>query len=160
MSTIKNKSILLLIAALFVVSSGLVFAQIPKGDGEGKAPVHGEKFSGHGPMIPDLTDVQKEQMQNLHLELLKAMKPLQNEIREKEAHLQTLQVADKVNMSEINKVIENIGQLRTKIMKLNAAHHQEIRSLLTEEQRVFFDAHHPPHGRPGDHHDQPDHGPR
>ncbi|MBN2620496.1 Spy/CpxP family protein refolding chaperone [candidate division WOR-3 bacterium] len=160
MSTIKNKSVLLLIAALFIVSSSLVFAQHPEGDGKGKAPGHGEKFSGHGPMIPDLTDAQKEQMQNLHMELLRAMKPLQNEIGEKEARLHTLQSADKVNMSEINKVIEDIGQLRTKIMKLNVAHHQEIRSLLTEEQRVFFDAHHPPHGGHGEHHGQPDRGPR
>lgn len=160
MSTIRQKPIMLLIAALFVVSSGLAFAQYAKGDRDGKPAMHGEKSPRHKSMIPDLTDEQKEQMENLHVGHLKAVQPLQNEIGEKQARLRTLQTADKVNISEINKVIEDIGQLRIKIMKSKAAHHQEIRSLLTDEQRVFFDAHRPSHDGPGEHHGQPDHGPR
>lgn len=103
-------------------------------------------------MIPDITDSQKEEMKSLHVDHMKMIQSLQNEIGEKQARLRTLQTADKVNMSEINRVIEDIGQIRTEMMKLKAAQYQEIRSLLTDEQRVFFDAHHPTHHGPREQH--------
>lgn len=137
-----QKPALLLIAALFVVTSGITYAQCPKNKGKDKLPMHGEKTPGHM-MIPDLTDSQKDKMKTLRFDHMKAIQPLQNEIGEKQARFRTLQTADKVDMSEINEVIEDIGSLRIRIMKLKAAHHQEIRSLLTQEQRVLFDAHQP-----------------
>jgi Spy/CpxP family protein refolding chaperone len=151
MSKTIQKSALLLIAALFIASSGTAYAQCPKNEAKDTMPMHGEKMQGHM-MIPDLTDSQKDKMQTLHFEHMKAVQPLQNEMMEKQARLHTLQTADKVNMAEINKVIEDIGQIRTEIMKLRAAQHQKIRSLLTDEQRVFFDAHKPQHKGPREHH--------
>jgi len=159
MSVIKKRPILLLIAALFIVSSGIAYAQCPKGDCGGKPSMHGEKGPHNGPGIPDLTEEQKEQIKGLRVELMEDLITMKNKLGEKTAKLRTLQTATKANMSEINKVIENIGDLRTDIMKLKAACHQEIRSLLTDEQRVFFDAHHPPQGGPGGHHGQPGRGP-
>lgn len=146
-----QKSALLLIAVLFIVTSGIAFAQCPKMEGKDKVPMHGEKTPGHM-MIPDLTDSQKDKMETLRLDHMKAMQPMHNEIGEKEARLRTLQTADKVNMSEINALIEDIGRMRTEMMKLRAAHHQEVRSLLTDEQRVFFDARHPLHHGPREQH--------
>lgn len=161
MSAIKKKSVLLLIAALFIVSSGIAYAQCPGKECEGKPPMHGDKGPRHNPGIPDLTDEQKEQIKDLRVELMEEMLTLKNKMGEKAARLRTLQTAAKANMSEINKAIEEIGKLRTEIMKLKAACHQEIRSLLTDEQRVFFDAHHPGHEGPDDHHGPPPgHGPR
>jgi Spy/CpxP family protein refolding chaperone len=157
----KKKPILLLSAVILLFISGIAYAQGPQGDCEGKPHMHGQASSHPRPMIPDLTDEQKEQMEDLHIEHMKAVQSVHNKINEKEARLRTLQTADKVNMSEINKTIEDIGQMRTELMKLKAAHHQKIRSLLTDNQRVFFDAHQPPHqeheGHPGL---QPGHGPR
>ena len=138
-----QKPILLLTAALFIVTSGVVYAQYPRTGENVRMPMHGDKMPGH--MIPDLTDSQKEEMKSLHADHMQAIQPLQNEIGEKQARLRTLQTADKVNMAEINKVIEDIGQIRTEMMKIRATKHQEIRSLLTDEQRVFFDAHQPRH---------------
>jgi len=146
-----QKSGLLLIAAVFIVTSGIVYAQCPKTEDKDKMPMHGEKTPGHM-MVPDLTDSQKDKMKTLHVDHMKAIQPLQNEIGEKQARLRTLQTADKVNMSEINTLIEDIGRTRTEMMKLRAAHHQEIRSLLTEEQRVIFDAHQPQKHGPREQH--------
>jgi Spy/CpxP family protein refolding chaperone len=162
MSATKKKPILLLIAALFIVSSGIAYAQCPGKDGNCKdrPPMHGEKGPGHDPMIPDLTDEQKEQIKDIRVESMEEMLTLKNKLGEKAARLRTLQTAAKANMSEINKAIEDIGKLRTEMMKLKAASHQEIRSLLTDEQRIFFDAHHPHHGGPGEHHGPSGHGPR
>jgi Spy/CpxP family protein refolding chaperone len=51
-------------------------------------------------------------------------------------------------MSEVNRVIDEMGELRTQMMKQRVAHNQSIRELLTGEQRVFFDAHHHSHDGP------------
>jgi Spy/CpxP family protein refolding chaperone len=161
MSATKKKPILLLIAALFIVSSGIAYAQCPDGGHSKNPSMHGEKGPRHEPGIPDLTEDQKDQIKTLRIELMEHMIQLKNKLQEKAARLRTLQTAAKANMSDINKMIEEIGDLRTEMMKLKAACHQEIRSLLTDEQRVFFDAHHPSHEGPGDHHGPPPgHGPR
>ena len=147
-----QRPVLLLIAASVIVTSGIAYAQCPKNDRKDRMPVQREKMEGRHMMIPDLTDAQKEQMKSIHTEHMQAIQPLQNEIGEKQARLRTLQTADKVNMAEINKVIEDIGQIRTEMMKIRAAQHQELRSLLTNEQRVFFDAHRPQHKGPHEQH--------
>lgn len=92
------------------------------------------------PRIPDLTDQQKEQIKDIMLTTRQAVLPLQNQMREKAARLKTLRTAEKVDMEAVNSVIEEIGDIRTQIMKTRVASEQEIRELLTEEQRVIFDS--------------------
>jgi Spy/CpxP family protein refolding chaperone len=70
---------------------------------------------------------------------------------EKKARLRTLSTGVKVDMDKINRVIEDFGEMRTEMMKMRAQHRQDIRELLTDEQRVMFDLHHPGH------HDGPPH---
>ncbi len=101
----------------------------------------------HKPMIPDLTDEQKEKIEALRVDHLAKIQPLKNEMGEKRARLRTLVTAEKVNMSDVNKLIDGIGTLRTKMMKLQVQHRQDIRSLLTDKQRVIFDSHGPDHDR-------------
>ena len=40
----------------------------------------------------------------------------------------------------INKTIDEIGALQIQMMKEREAHHQQIRSILAEKQRVIFDS--------------------
>ena len=102
-----------------------------------------------GSKIPDLTEEQEEQMQTLRTDHLKAILPMRNELAEMNARLQTLSTADNVDMSQINGLIEKMGDLRIQMMKAGAAHRQEIRKLLTDKQRVVFDSHRPgPKKRP------------
>jgi len=70
---------------------------------------------------------------------MKEMLPLKNELAEKMAHLKTLTTKDKVDMAAINATIDEIVVIKGKMMKLQVAHKQEIRKLLTEEQRIIFD---------------------
>ncbi|KPK62775.1 hypothetical protein AMJ83_09845 [candidate division WOR_3 bacterium SM23_42] len=137
----KPRHIVLLVAALLLVT-GSAFAQPP-----GHGPERGERQHPreHGMMIPDLTEAQKEQMKELRVEHMKALQPLRNQMGEKKARLRTLSTSDKVNMTEINRVIDDIGKMQTQMMKLRAQHRQDVRKLLTDEQRVIFDAHKPPH---------------
>ncbi len=151
MKAIKSKHIMLLIAASLILTGG-AFAQqrgMHPGDME-RQEMHGKEHAEHMPMIPDLTEKQKEQIKDLRTEHLKAMLPLKNQLMEKRARLHTLSTGENVNMKEINKITEEIGALKTRMMKEHAAHRQEVRKLLTEEQRVFFDAH--PRARPDSQH--------
>ena len=99
-----------------------------------------ERRKCHGAPIPDLTEEQKEQIQNLRTEHMKTVLPLKNQLAEMQARLQTLSTAENADMSQIDRTIEEMGELRTLMMKEGAAHRQTIRKLLTDEQRVAFDS--------------------
>ena len=90
--------------------------------------------------IPDLTDTQKEKMKTFRTKHLKNITTLRNQMVEKRSKLRTLQTTDNADMNAINSTIDEISALRAKMQKERAKHHQDIRSILTENQRVYFDA--------------------
>lgn len=94
----------------------------------------------HSDMLPDLTEAQKDQMKAIHIKGMKATQTLKNQLMEKRAHLNTLSSADKADMKAINKQIDEIFIIQASIHKVRAASKQEVRSLLTDDQRVMFDA--------------------
>jgi Spy/CpxP family protein refolding chaperone len=60
-----------------------------------------------------------------------------NELR---ARKRTLNTTDKADLTEINSVIDQMTEVHNKMMKASAKHLQEVRNLLTEEQKVYFDS--------------------
>jgi Spy/CpxP family protein refolding chaperone len=98
------------------------------------------------PEIPDLTDEQKGQLDKLQVEHMKAVQPLRNKLMEKRAELHSLTTAEDVNMGKINALIEEIGKIRIEMMKEQQKHHQAVRKMLNEKQRLLFD-NRPMHGR-------------
>jgi len=130
---------ILLSVILFVGLSNTVLAQGNPDRSKGKRGMRYYNHSQHL-QIPDLSDKQKEQIKSIMLENRKAVLPLQNQLREKRARLRTLSTGDDIDMDAAEAVIEEIGDLRTEIMKKRYATRQEIRSLLTEDQRVWFDS--------------------
>lgn len=145
MKMLQSRHIMLLIAASIILTSSAFAQPMMQPEDEGKQHMRDKEHAEHMPMIPDLTEKQKEQIQQLRTEHLKALLPLKNQLMEKEARLQTLSTSEKVDMKEINTIIEEIGAIRTRMMKERAAHRQEIRTLLTEKQRLLFDARPQPH---------------
>ncbi|MGD8748263.1 MAG: Spy/CpxP family protein refolding chaperone [Balneolaceae bacterium] len=89
--------------------------------------------------IPNLTDEQKEQIKSIMLNHQEAMIPLRNQVREKTVHLRTLTTGADIDEKAADSVIEEIGDLRTQMMKNRFQTHQQIRTLLTDEQRVWLD---------------------
>jgi Spy/CpxP family protein refolding chaperone len=89
----------------------------------------------------DLSEEQKEQIKKLRLEHQKAMLPIKNLFGEQKAKMQTLRTAEKVDLKAIDKLVDDMTGLRAKQMKMQVRHEQEVRSLLTEEQRIMFDTH-------------------
>ena len=86
------------------------------------------------------TEEQKETMKKIHLETAKKVKPLKNELHELAAHQKTLTTSDNADLKAINKNIDKMSEVKTEIAKIMAKQHQEVRSLLNEEQLLKFDA--------------------
>jgi len=125
----KNRIMMLAILMLAAFTSKS-YAQSNKGCGH----------QGEGACIMStLSADQKTKMEKLKFDHRKAMLPVKNQIGEKKAHLQTLMTADVADMEAINKTIDEMGQLKTQAAKMKAAHQQEIRKILTPEQRLEFD---------------------
>jgi len=91
--------------------------------------------------IPELTADQEAKLKEFRTKHLKEITPLKNELNEKHARLQTLESADKLDMAAIDKTIDEIAQIKAKLMKKHIAHRAEVASILTDDQKVFFNAH-------------------
>ena len=149
------------------------FAQEHKctGKGMGTEKVAVEKGNCHGDgmqmekgqgkcmnMLPGLTEDQKKQMEAKKLVLQKEMMQLDNLIGEKKAKLRTLETADKADLAAINTTIDEMMQLKAEKMKKHAAHRQDIRKILNDEQRMIFDMHACKSGKMGKGHKGGNHG--
>jgi len=144
----KKHFILSTAVILMLVFTGMSYAQYPQ-RGRAERP-NREMLQKHKQCvmrIPDLTDAQKEQIEKLRTEHLKTVLPLRNKMGELRAELRTLSTAENASMNEINQKIDEIGNIKTQMMKAQAAHRQQVRSLLSEEQRLKFDTHRRPKGQ-------------
>ncbi len=142
MKTNKVK-VMALIMALVLSLSTQMFAQPGQGFGPGKGQGQGMNPENFCLNIPDLTEDQKKSIEKLRATHQKEMLAHRNEMGELRAKLQTLRTADNANISDINATIDKITVLKNKQMKSREAHHQDIRKILTPEQRVEFDLHSP-----------------
>ena len=101
----------------------------------------GQGFKNHHMGIPNLTDEQQTKIENLRVAHLKEIQPLKNQMAELKAKQRTLTTADKPDMKAIDANIDEITKLQNTIMKKAAAHRQDVRAVLTDEQKLWFDAH-------------------
>ena len=88
----------------------------------------------------DLTEDQETKIEALRTVQMKEMLQFKNKLNELKAKQQTLVSADKADMKTINANIDEITSVKNKMMKQQAKHQQDVRALLTEDQRVFFDS--------------------
>jgi len=133
-----KKTVLLFAMAIIFVLPATLNAQQGQGYGSGKGM--GDK-QGTCHMIPDLTPEQSEQIETLRVAHLKEMQQYRNKVRENRARYKTLMTTDGANPDEINANIDEFTSLKNKMMKERTAHRLEIRSLLNEGQKVYFDQH-------------------
>lgn len=135
---------LIIVMALFI--SSLVYAQPPnQGQQWSKKYEQKEKMmkrSGEQRKKYEsfFTEEQKVTMKEQHLLTAKKIKPLKNELRELLAHQKTLTTADQADLKSINKNIDKMSETKSEIAKIIAAQHQQVRSILSEEQLIKFDS--------------------
>ncbi len=128
------KRLVVMTAMVLVLSASFVLAQ-PFGPVQGNQPMMGRCFKN----IPNLTADQQKQIEQLRLEHQKAMLPLRTKLREAQLEMRSLQLKE-ADQKAIDKQIEKIGQIKIEIAKKKNAHRNEIRNLLTDEQKKFFDS--------------------
>lgn len=88
--------------------------------------------------LPNLTDAQEEQIQNLRLKHLKEMLPIETEIRIKEIELDALWQGEKFDVKQIIAKVKEIGELRNKLELARVNQRIEIYKILTPEQRKIL----------------------
>lgn len=137
------KTKILMLVVLFSMSAVLVAQPVDLG---GKKSFRGQDralLMDKGQRGPanglNLTDAQKEAFKQSMLAVQKQLQPLRNELGEAQAHQKTLTTAEKPDLNAINKNIEKIGALKIEMAKIQAKHRLEMRSQLTDEQRLKFD---------------------
>ncbi len=87
-----------------------------------------------------LSAEQQEQLKAIRLETQKQTTPLKAELKVLRAELDKASIGNKVNSSEVNNLIDKISKLQGDLMKIRYAKKQKVRSILTDEQKVMFDA--------------------
>jgi len=87
----------------------------------------------------ELSDDQKEKIEEINLAPSKESIQRQNKLRELEAQLTTSLTQEKVDQNKANSLIDEIGKLKTDSRKNRVETHLKIRELLTEKQKIIFD---------------------
>ncbi len=90
--------------------------------------------------MPNLTDAQRTSIEKLQVVQQKEMLQYSNKLRELNAKLNTQRSSNNESMTAINKTVDEITSVKNKQMKQRETHKQEIRKLLTDDQKVLFDS--------------------
>lgn len=130
----KNKAKVIIVVALFTLANMATYAQ----KGTGKECQAQKTHCEH--VIPDLTDDQQAAIESLRVAHKSKMTNYKADLDIKKAELKKLEIATTPNQKAINAKIDEFYGIKTEMAKEKSAHRQEVRALLTDEQKVFFDA--------------------
>ncbi len=141
MKSLKSNILLLGLTLILVLTPMAGFGQ----EAQQPQPPQG-KCPGQGPAkcqmmdIPGLSDEQKSKIDALKTPHQQKMLEMNAEKDKLDAELTQLEIAEKPDMAKINAKIDEITGVENKMAKERSKHHQEVRALLTPEQRVAFDS--------------------
>ncbi len=90
--------------------------------------------------IPDLTDEQNEQIDEIQTETQKITTPLRSKLNTLSAELDELLIAENPDRNAIDSKMDEMAEVRTELHKKHIDTRLKIRALLTEKQRVYFDS--------------------
>nr|WP_319398457.1 periplasmic heavy metal sensor [uncultured Carboxylicivirga sp.] len=113
-----------------------------KGNGQGQGrnacPRIGQG-QGKGLAALNLNDEQKAFMESSRLELLKKEQGFKNQLNELNAQLKTQTTGKNIDLKKVDKIITEQGKIRLQLAQIKADHRIEVRSQLTDEQKMAFD---------------------
>lgn len=87
-----------------------------------------------------LSEDQLAQVTKLQLTLKENNLSLHNELGVMRAQMQALRTGDKQNLKDISNLIDDMSATQAQIRKNTAKHQLAVRALLTDDQKVMFDA--------------------
>ena len=138
MKTTLKKVTILCMAIVLIGSSNLLAQRGRNNVGQGQGQGFDKNVIYN--RIPNLTDDQKTKIDALRVDHLKEMNTFRNQLDELRAKKHTLMTSDNSDLKDIYSIIDQMSDLQNKMMKSKAKHHREIRALLTDEQKVYFDS--------------------
>jgi len=143
MKTRKLKLVLSLMVVSMLLIGNTAMAQRGQrnGQGYGQGPAVNRSQVDRKVEIPNLSDDQKAKIETLTTKALKESNLLRSQLKERRAHLNTLSIADNADQKTIDTEIDEIGKLQTKLIKVHAKLRQDIRALLDDDQKAYFDIH-------------------
>ena len=124
---------------LVVAMLGLTSNVVAQGYGRGYGRMNGAGSGYYCNNIPDITAEQQTKLDALRTAHWKSVQNSRNLLAEKAARLRTLRTSDNVDMDAINKTIDEMSAIRSSMQKSREKHLQDVRNVLTDEQRVYFD---------------------
>lgn len=137
----KNKGLIqmLLLAGIVMISLFSITASA-QGPGRGRGMGPGAGKDDCMAAIPGLTDEQRTAIEELRSVHFRKAELIRAEIGEKEARMKTLKLAEKQDVKAIDGTIDEISKLRGDLMKQREAHQREVKALLNDEQKAFFNS--------------------
>jgi len=135
-----NKNVKRLTIVLLAMTPLMVILAFAQSKEEGQGQMHRVQRTQREMMLPDISDDQREGIKKLKLQFMQESLPLKNQLNENRAKYQTLSTAKNVDMKSIEKLVEEAGKIEVELKKKAARNHQEIRGLLTDDQRIVFDS--------------------
>ena len=91
-------------------------------------------------LIPNLTEAQQAKIESLRLERMRVRTTHRAEMDQLRASRRTMMIAGNPDATQINGVIDQMGAKRVEMQKSAIAHRLAVRTLLTDEQKVYFDS--------------------
>jgi len=132
-SVMYSKPIKFIAATWFVLFLGCLMAT-PIGAGD-KAEAKGERPA----WTKTLTEAQRKQIEHQHHELDDAQAPYKEKEAQTLAELNAMTVREDADLAAIRAKIDELMEAKTQIMRLRYEHLVEMRSVLTDEQKVGYD---------------------
>jgi Spy/CpxP family protein refolding chaperone len=90
--------------------------------------------------IQDLSVDQKTKIDDLKLQHMKDVTPLKDQLKEKQARINTLMDAEKTDMAAVNAAIDDLTVTTNQLIKKKAEFKLAIRNVLTDKQKIVYDA--------------------
>jgi Spy/CpxP family protein refolding chaperone len=133
-----DRNFKLLVVIMFVLGLPLSAMSQP----QHRRPIpHQSIQANSGFQFLDLTEEQKDQIKQIHLAHMKDVQPLKDELKINRAKVNALLKNDDPDMEKIVSLVEADGKLLTQIQVKSIEQKIKVRSLLTDEQKIIFDAH-------------------
>lgn len=139
----KNSGIKMILLMTVIAMSSMfenpVYAQAP-GRGRGPGPGPDDERGVCRAAIPGLTEEQQKSIEQLRVKHIRKAELIRAEISEKHARMNTLKLAENPDDKAIDRTIDEISKLRGDLMKEREAHQREVKALLNDDQKAFYDA--------------------
>ena len=89
--------------------------------------------------ILNLSEEQRKSFKEINSKHLSSVKPIKKEMMKKKLEMQLEKMEDKIDITTINKLFDDISDLEAELRKSEFNRNLEIRSLLDDEQEMRFE---------------------